>query len=163
MLFSFFSVLHHSLSTTTYSKRPLPRMDKVHLKQRTKKLMRPLTSGIETCLFVSDSVIKTVLKFIWHDLLLGSVQTGGAGGVQKTVMKSRQTKITFFVNNDWWKLGSKLSAGRKLYNDWVTQWGTGEIVYRWESGDNDTNWFQTSLSRETINCTVKSNAKYMSA
>ena len=104
MLFSFFSVLHHSLSTTTYSKRPLPRMDKVHLKQRTKKLMRPLTSGIETCLFVSDSVIKTVLKFIWHDLLLGSVQTGGAGGVQKTVMKSRQTKITFFVNNDWWKL-----------------------------------------------------------
>ena len=27
-------------------------------------------------------------------------------------------------------LGSKLSAGRKLYNDWVTQWGTGEIVYR---------------------------------
>ena len=25
------------------------------------------------------------------------------GGVQKTVMKSRQTKITFFVNNDWWK------------------------------------------------------------
>ena len=23
-------------------------------------------------------------------------------------------------------LGSKLSAGRKLYNDWVTQWGTGE-------------------------------------